>query len=122
MMNNRIRALIAEDYPLFRNILRQSLAEDPLVELVGEAQDGREAVEKTQNLRPDVVLIDVSLPLLGGLDAARLIREQAPDIKLVLLLEEDNREYRAAAMDSGANASLAKVDMAKNILSLLRSL
>lgn len=121
-MNNKIRTLIAEDYPLFRNILRQSLAVDPLVELVWEARDGQEAVEKTQDLEPDVVLMDLSLPLLGGLDATRLIRQAQPAIKIVLLLEEDNREYREAAQASGAHASLAKVDMARSVLNLVRSL
>lgn len=121
-MNGRIRALIAEDYPLFRKILRQSLAEDPDVELVGEALDGQEAVEKAELLRPDLVLMDVSLPLLGGLDATRLIRLGTPEIKVVLLLEEDNREYQAAARASGASAYLAKVDMAKGLLGLVRSL
>lgn len=120
--NSKIRALIAEDYPLFRHILRQSLAGDPQIELVGEALDGQEAVEKAQTLRPDVVLMDVSLPRLGGLDATRLIREGAPDTKIVLLLEEDNREYRAAAQACGAHAYLAKVDMARDLLSLVRSL
>lgn len=121
-MNQKIRTLIAEDYPLFRSILRQSLAEDPYVELVWEALNGQEAVEKTQDLKPDVVLMDVSLPLLSGLDATRLIKLEEPGIKVVLLLEEDNREYREAALASGAHASLAKVDMARSILSLVRSL
>lgn len=121
-MNDKIRALIAEDYPLFRKILRQSLAEDPSVELVGEAQNGQEAVEKTQALKPDVVLMDVSLPLLSGLDATRAIREGHPDVKVVLLLEEDNREYREAAQASGAHASLAKVDMARSVVSIMRGL
>lgn len=121
-MNNKIRALIAEDYPLFRHILRQSLSEDPQVELVGEAQDGQEAVEKTRILQPDVVLMDVSLPGLGGLDATRLILEGTPGTKIVILLEEDNREYRAAAQACGAHAYLAKVDMAKDLLNVVRSL
>lgn len=121
-MNGTIRALIAEDYPLFRKILRQSLAEDPNVELVGEAMDGQEAVEKARILMPDVILMDVSLPLLGGFAATRLIRDRTPEVKVVLLLEEDNREYRAAARASGANAYLAKVDMSKDLLFLVRSL
>lgn len=121
-MNHRIRTLIVEDYPLLRNMLRQSLAEDPVVELVGEAQDGQEAVEKAHALKPDLVLIDVSLPGLGGLEATRLIRQETPDAKIVLLLEEDNREYRAAAQASGAHACLAKVDVAKNLLDVVRSL
>ncbi|MDP2727431.1 MAG: response regulator transcription factor [Dehalococcoidia bacterium] len=121
-MNHKIRTLIAEDYPLFRTILRQSLAEDPMLELVGEAQDGQEAVEKAHSLRPDVVLMDVSLPLLGGLDATRLIRQATPDTKIILLLEDDNREYQAAALASGAHACLAKVDIARSLLSLVRSL
>ncbi|HLB12160.1 MAG TPA: response regulator transcription factor [Dehalococcoidia bacterium] len=121
-MNGRIRTLIAEDYPLFRSILRQSLARDPLMELVGEAEDGEEAVAKSHALRPHIVLMDVSLPRLSGLEATRLIRQATPEIKVVLLLEDDNREYRAAAEASGAHASLAKVDMAKELLDLMRSL
>lgn len=121
-MNGKIRTLIVEDYPLFRKILRQSLALDPEVELVGEALDGQEALEKAGSLRPDVVLMDVSLAVVSGLDATRLIRQEYPGIKVILLLEEDNREYRAAARASGANAYVAKVDMNRDLLHLVRSL
>ena len=121
-MNGTIRTLIAEDYPLFRMILRQSLAQDPNVELVGESMDGLDVVEKAHLLRPDLVLMDVSLPLLGGLEATRLIREGTPGTKVVLLLEDDNREYREAANASGASAYLAKVNMSRDLLNLMRSL
>lgn len=121
-MSDRIRTLIAEDYFLFLAMLRQSLAQDPEVLLIGEAHNGEEAVEKCRILRPDLVLVDVSLPGISGLDAARLIRQCEPKVKIVLLLEEDNREYREAAKASGANASLAKVDMVKGLMKVVRSL
>jgi DNA-binding NarL/FixJ family response regulator len=119
---DKIRALIAEDYPPFRSILREFLTTDPQVELVGEARDGQEALDKVKELRPDLVLMDVSLPGMGGLAATRQIRQANPDTKVILLLEEDHQEYRMAALESGAHDCLAKVTMGKNLLPMVHSI
>jgi len=119
---DRIRALIAEDYAPYRRLLRQALAEAPEVEIVAEVADGPQAVAKARELAPDVVLMDISLPGMGGLAATRFIAQDLPATKVIVLLEDDNREYRQAAEESGASACMLKEAAGKGLLVLVRSL
>jgi DNA-binding NarL/FixJ family response regulator len=79
-----MRVLIADDHALFRDGLR-SLLESRGVQVVGEARDGREAVDHARRLSPDIVLMDLHMPALDGLAATRLISAQAPDVKVIML-------------------------------------
>jgi NarL family two-component system response regulator LiaR len=81
----RIRVLLADDHPLIRKALRDTLQEEPAIEVVGEAVNGAEAVELTAQLRPDVVIMDISMPVMSGVEATRRIKEADP-LTLVLIL------------------------------------
>jgi len=102
-----MRVLIADDHPLFRDGLH-SLLEARGIEVVGEAKNGREAVEQSARLRPDVVLMDLNMPVLGGLDATRLISAEQPDLKVVVLTASEDDADLFEAIKSGAQGYLFK--------------
>lgn len=84
-MSENIRVLIADDHPLIREGLRGLLAAEPDLELVGEAADGLEAVEKTDQLRPDVILLDLLMPVKSGIEAIIEIKEKDPGARILVL-------------------------------------
>jgi two-component system, NarL family, nitrate/nitrite response regulator NarL len=104
----RIRVLLADDHPVVREGLRSCLAECREVELVGEAADGIEAVAKSKALAPDLVLMDVNLPQLSGLEATEQIRKANPHIKVVALTAHRNAEYIHRMVTAGASGYVMK--------------
>ena len=102
-----MRVLIADDHALFRDGLR-SLLESRGVEVVGEARNGREAVDQTRRLGPDIVLMDLDMPELDGLAATRLISAEQPDVKVVILTASEEDAHLFEAIKSGAQGYLFK--------------
>jgi DNA-binding NarL/FixJ family response regulator len=102
-----MRVLIADDHPLFRDGLH-SLLEARGIEVVGEARNGRDAVDQTKRLQPDVVLMDLNMPELDGLEATRLISAQHPDVKVVVLTASEDDANLFEAIKSGAQGYLFK--------------
>jgi DNA-binding NarL/FixJ family response regulator len=102
-----MRVLIADDHPLFRDGLR-SLLEARGIDVVGEARNGREAVEQSKRQRPDVVLMDLNMPELGGLAATRLISAEQPEVKVVVLTASEDDTDLFEAIKSGAQGYLFK--------------
>ena len=113
-----MRILIADDHALFRDSLA-SLLEAQGHEVVGQAADGREAVEKTLELEPDLVLMDLAMPRFGGLEATRLISADRPDTKVVILTASDEDEALFEAIKSGADGYLLKHLESEQFFSLL---
>jgi two-component system NarL family response regulator len=103
-----IRVLIADDHALFRRGLTMVLVSEPGIEVVGEAQDGVEAVSRAEELAPDVVLMDVRMPRLSGIEATRAIRETAPTAKILMLTVSDEEDDLFDAIKAGANGYLLK--------------
>ena len=104
---NRVRALVADDHPALREALVELL--DVLgFEVVGAAADGVDAVAMANELAPDVVLMDLSMPVLNGLDATRLLREDLPELPVVVLSAHDSAELKREALAAGAVAYLVK--------------
>lgn len=102
------RTLVVDDDAGFRRRVRQFLASEPSIEVIGEAADGQEAILKARELKPDVVLMDVRMPGTNGVDATRLINDEMPRIKVIVLSLYDVDEYRQAATASGASAYVPK--------------
>ena len=103
----RVRALVADDHPALREALAELL--DVLgFEVVGAAADGVDAVAMANELGPDVVLMDLSMPVLNGLDATRLLREDLPALPVVVLSAHDSAELKREALAAGAVAYLVK--------------
>jgi DNA-binding NarL/FixJ family response regulator len=113
-----VRILIADDHPLFRDGLRSLLTAQGH-EVVGEAHNGHEAVELAQKLRPELVLMDVSMPELDGIGATRQITADVPDVKVVILTASDQDETLFEAIKAGAQGYLQKNLEAEEFFALL---
>ncbi|GBC62313.1 DNA-binding response regulator [Desulfonema ishimotonii] len=107
-MKKTHRIVLVEDHRILREGVRSLLASDPELEIVGEAEDGLEAIQRVLQLMPDLVLMDLSMPRMDGLDALREIRAQCPDVRLLIMTVHKAEEYVFAALKSGANGYLLK--------------
>lgn len=103
-----IRILLVDDHAVVRQGLRFFLGTQPDLEIVGEARDGREALEQVEALRPDVVLMDLVLPEVDGIEATRRIRQQYPGVKIIVLTSFSDRDRIVPAMQAGADGYLLK--------------
>ncbi len=102
------RILIAEDHTILREGLRALLEDDPGLEIAGEAEDGLEAVRLTEQLDPDLVLMDLSMPRMHGLEAIREISRRQPRVKILVLTVHKNEEYILATFKAGAHGYVLK--------------
>ena len=117
-----VRILIADDHELVRQGLRALLASRPAWEVCGEAADGVEAIEKAAELQPDIVLLDVSMPRLSGLEAATLIRRESPASEIVIVSQHDPAEMMPSVLKVGARGFVSKSELASNLLSTIESI
>lgn len=110
-----IRVILADDHILVRQCLR-SLLEREGLQVVAEASDGQEAVERVQSLQPDVAVIDISMPIRNGLDAAREIGRCSPKTRTILLTQHDEDEYISEALDAGMKGYVLKSQAASDLV------
>ena len=103
-----IRVVISDDHELFRRGLRMVLEAEDDIEVVAEAADGQEAVARAEELAPDVVLMDVRMPRMGGIEATRLIRQLFPTTRIIVLTVSDEEDDLYGAVKAGANGYLLK--------------
>ena len=116
-----IRVLIADDHALFRRGLNMVLESEVGVEVVAEADDGEDAVAKAAEFAPDVVLMDVRMPRMSGIEAARAIREVIPTTKIIMLTVSDDEEDLCEAVKAGANGYLLKEISNEEVADALRA-
>ncbi len=107
-MNSRIRVLVCDDHTLFRAGLKALLRSEPELEVVGEATDGREGVEKSKELHPDVVLMDISMPNLNGFEATRQIVQSQKNTKVLILTMYDEDDLIIRCLEAGASGYVLK--------------
>ena len=105
----KIRVLIADDHTLVRDGIRALLALTADVEVVGEAANGKEAVEKVKELIPDVVLMDLAMPIMSGLEATRRIRKEFPRTRVLAMTQYDDSEYVIPVIEAGACGYITKM-------------
>jgi len=105
----KIRVLIVDDHTLVRDGIRALLALVADVEVVGEAANGKEALEKVKGLAPDVVLMDLAMPIMSGLEATRRIRREFPGIRVLALTQYDDSEYVIPIIEAGACGFVTKM-------------
>lgn len=117
-----IRILLADDHALMRRGIRDLLETDSELEVVGEASDGREAVRMADKLKPDVMIIDLAMPELNGLDAIRQIRRDVPDVELLVFSMHDSEELIREVFAAGARGYVLKNDVALYLVEAVKSL
>jgi DNA-binding NarL/FixJ family response regulator len=115
------RILLADDHTVLRAGIRTLLDLEADLEVVGEAEDGLQAVAQAKKLQPDLVVIDLSMPLMNGVDAIRQIKQRDPGTKVIVMTVHKSDEHVRAALDAGADGYLLKDDSHHDLLAALRS-
>ncbi|MDP9068013.1 MAG: response regulator [Actinomycetota bacterium] len=114
-----LRVLIVDDMPEIRFLFEVALSREPKIRLVGQAGNGREAVEKTEFLRPDLVVVDRQMPVMDGVEATRAIKERWPQVEVVAFTSSGHLQGHHEMRDAGATAAFDKSDL-KPLLNLIR--
>ena len=115
-----IKVLIVDDNAKFKKSVKNLLSNEQDIEVIGEAREGKEAILKTKELKPDIVLMDVRMPEMGGIEATRRISQIMPETKIIILTIYDIDEYRNAATNSGAVAFVLKKFMRNELVQNIR--
>lgn len=107
-LQKTIRILLVDDHPLVLDGIRTRVQDDPSIEVIGEASNGEEALQQAKTHSPDLVLMDISMPVMNGLEAMRHFNRDYPDIKVIILSMHENREYIVKLIQSGASGYILK--------------
>jgi DNA-binding NarL/FixJ family response regulator len=116
------RILIADDHDIVRKGLRALVQEEPSWQIVADVQDGRNAVEKTLELKPHVAILDIGMPSLNGLDATKQIVKVNPDTKVLILTMHDSERLIQDVLNAGARGYLMKSDASRDLVAAIRAL
>lgn len=119
---NKIKVLVVDDHTIMREGIHALLIPHDDIEIVGEASEGKEAIEKAQELGPDIIIMDISMPGMDGLEATRRILKQNKKIKILVLTQHDNREYVLLSIKAGVSGYIPKKALASELVSAIRSL
>jgi len=111
-----VRILVVDDHPVVRHGLRTLLSSRPEWEIIDEAEDGIEAVEKADRLKPDIILLDVSMPKMDGLEVCRRIRKIVPKSEVLIVTQHDSPQMMREALAAGARGYVVKSDAARDLL------
>jgi len=118
---NKIRIVLVDDHALMRDGIRALIDLQDDIEIVGEACEGQEAIDKAQELKPDVLIMDISMPEMDGLEATRRIKKKNPSVKVLVLTQHDNREYILSTIKSGSDGYLPKKALGSELVAAIRA-
>ena len=118
---NLIKVVVADDHTILRQGIKALLDNQAGIEVIGEAKDGREALTLIERLQPDVILMDIAMPGLNGLEATRRIKKKFPKIKVLVLTMYTNEEYVFQILQAGANGYLVKETAFQDLISAIRA-
>lgn len=117
-----VRILIVDDHEIFRRGLRSLLESRVDWEVCGEASDGQDAVDKAKQLQPDVIVLDITMPHLNGLDATGLLRKEVPSAKVVILSQHQPALMKQVALTAGAGAYVTKSEVSRELMAAIDGL
>lgn len=120
-MPEKIKLLMVEDHKLLRVGLKAIFEDFPNLEVIGEAEDGQQAVKMARELKPDVILMDIGLPIFSGIEATRRIKESNPEIKIVILTSHTDEKEVMDALAAGANAYAMKDIKTEHLVSIIQT-
>ncbi len=120
-MERKIKLLIVDDHAILRDGLKALLNLQEDIEVVGEAGNGKEAMELTRELSPDVVIMDIAMPIMNGLEATRRITKENPGTRVLVLTQHDNKEYIIPVIKSGASGCVPKKAVAEELVAGIRA-
>ncbi len=118
---DKIKILVVDDHAVLRDGIHALLGLNDDIEIVGEASEGKEAVAKAQELMPDVVIMDIAMPGMDGLEATRRIRKKHPKMKVLVLTQHDNKEYVLSVIKAGASGYVPKRALGSELVSAIRA-
>ena len=118
---SKIKVLVVDDHAMFRQGICALVGSYEDLEVVGEAENGREAIEKVREFSPEVVLMDIAMPIMGGLEATRRIQKEAPNTKVLVLTQYDDSEYVLSLVRAGARGYISKTATASELISAIRA-
>lgn len=121
MAENKIRVLLADDHSIVREGLRATLAAYPEIEVVGEATDGAEAVKTCRALRPDIVLMDITMPGTNGIEATRILKQECSETRVLVLTMHESDDYFFEMLNAGACGYFVKGGSTAELVSALRA-
>jgi DNA-binding NarL/FixJ family response regulator len=117
--SSRIRILLADDHAILREGLRALLSYYDDIEVVGEAEDGAQAIARVRELKPDLVLMDIAMPGLNGIEATRSIRQQWPETRVVILTQHEDRQYVLPLLQAGAAGFVSKRALGNDLINAI---
>jgi two-component system response regulator NreC len=118
---DKIRIVLADDHAILREGIRALLEDQPDMAVTGEAADGRKAVELARELKPDIVVMDIGMPLLNGLEATRQIKHDYPQVAVLVLTMHDNEEYVSQLLAAGASGYVLKRAASSELVTAIRA-
>jgi two-component system response regulator NreC len=119
---NKTKVLIVDDHAILRDGIRALVGIYDDIEIVGEATEGKEAIEKARELMPDVVVMDIAMPGMDGLEATRRIKKDNPKVKVLILTQHDDREYILSAIRAGASGYVPKKALGTELATAVRTI
>ena len=120
-MDRPIRIILAEDHTIVRQGLARLLEDQPGLEVVGEAENGRTAVEKALTLKPDIAILDITMPLMNGIEAAKKIRKHLPETKILILSMYSHEHYIHELLETGISGYLLKDSSGRDIIKAIHA-
>jgi len=118
----KVKLMLVDDHKIVRQGIKKLLEEEPDLQVAGEAANGREAVKKATELKPDVILMDITLSNLNGLEATKQIKKVLPDVKVIMLTMHKNEEYVLQSFQAGASGYILKEGAVEELVSAIRSI
>lgn len=119
-MTTKVRVVLADDHPITREGIKNFLDRAVDIEVIGEAQNGQEALTMANSLHPDVLLLDMEMPILKGVEVAKILKESNSNVKILALSTYDDKQYIMGLLSAGANGYLMKEEVPENIIDAVR--